>query len=612
VPARPGNPCDIGCNVAGKCTDTGLPDPAGTVLPLPAGACTPGTPGHCTEFQLSCAAGGVGTCTVDSGVMLTNGTSCVTPGATGEPVCCGGSCVDVDTSTADCGACGVSCGTGAGVTSTCTGGVCQSCTAGAPCVPLAPFNPCDKGSTVCNGSKATCVDTGVPASSGTRCGAGIDVCDGKGVCTCPNEACGSCSDNTQCIAANGTGGVQVLCCGGSCNDVQVPCDTPPTPTDPLGQCSVGVSQCTGGAVTCAATGQLQPDGTRCGQSLEKVCLAGSCVNSQYGPCKVNADCVPGGCLDGICLGTIRNPGVVTCGFPTTCTSAQGCSGGGPFTPAPLVCGNKGTGGYTTCDATSDCAANQDCCGEDAAGVSLTQICYPRRTPGVPGSGCPIVEPNQPVSVSLVCDPLDATNASCPTGSTCTVGGSAGFGCVCPDGSGPARYCRDHDGDGDGDPNFEILQCGSLPPPAGYTTSCLDCCDSDARQFFGSTFCSSLPSNPSNDPGFPESCGTFLYNCQPNPDPNGSPVECDPATHVANQSIGLNCTIQTFQCMPDGRGGCFASCSSTGTDPGCESGSCQTLQTDVCGGTATLISETCDAACDNTPVVSITTQPQGCF
>jgi hypothetical protein len=487
---------------------------------------------------------------------------------------------------------------------------------GAACTPTAPSNPCDRGSTVCNGSTGACVDTGTPAASGTRCGPGSDVCDGTGICTCPNQACGSCSDKSQCFPFNGPGTVQVLCCAGNCNDVQQPCDTPPTATDPFGQCHVGVNQCVNGGVTCEATGQLEPDGTQCGQSLEEVCLGGNCVQQQYGPCTVDSDCVPGGCLQGVCLGTISNPGVVSCGFPTTCSSSEGCSGGSPVAPAPLVCGNLKTGGFVTCDATSDCAAGQDCCFEDAAAESLTQLCYPRKTAGVPGSGCPIVQPNAPVSVSLVCDPLDPTNAACPAGSACRTTGAGGggespFGCVCPDGSGVVRYCRDNDGDGDGDPNHQIWQCSSAPAPAGYVGSCNDCCDSDPRQFFGSSFCDSVPSLPPADPSEPTSCGTFLYSCAPNPNPGGDTIGCDLTTHTRN-SLSLDCTLQGVTCTPNAAGGCDTTCSIAGGFF-CEGGNggCQWENTQVCGGTGTLVSVACSPACDGSFTQTNTPVPQAC-
>jgi hypothetical protein len=174
-----------------------------------------------------------------------------------------------------------------------------------------------------------------------------------------------------------------------------------------------------------------------------------------------------------------------------------------------------------------------------------------------------------------------------------------------------------DGDGDGDPNNQVVTCGT--PPPGFITSCADCCDSDPSQFFGSTKCdsvASLAASPTLAPG-PNLCGTFNYNCQNNPNPNGDPVLCDFTTHtVPNQFFPQNCqqTAATICTANTTTGSCDPTCTGMGTGPLPDSnciGACQWMNTDVCGGTAVIVNTICNPACDGTSVVTSSPGSQGC-
>ena len=209
-------------------------------------------------------------------------------------VLCAGRCVDPTSDPANCGGCGVSCGT-SGV---CVGGVCTGVA-------------CAGGLTWCSGS---CVNT---ASSTAHCGRcnnpcapGLDCVSGvcrlgtcamgllrcSGACVNPNfdgQNCGACNrvcpGGTQCragacVSVCGTGG---LFCGGVCVD---------SLTDPS---------------NCGACGRVCGSGTRCNRgSCDALCGAGQvlcssgCANVLTDPmncgrcgaaCGIGSTCVLGGC-----------------------------------------------------------------------------------------------------------------------------------------------------------------------------------------------------------------------------------------------------------------------------------------------------------------------------
>lgn len=177
-----GETCPFACS-AGKCT----------------GECVPSSRDCDGQTPLSCA----------TNATWLRGTTCA--GDCNKGICCGsttptlcnGTCVDPQTSNANCGGCGVQCSTAGG--KSCRAGVCQ----------------CPAGMTDCSG---TCVSL---TTSSTNCGGCGKVCAAgrtcqTGVCACPSgtlECNGVCTnvqaDNANCGACGVTCGA-ATCYAGTC------------------------------------------------------------------------------------------------------------------------------------------------------------------------------------------------------------------------------------------------------------------------------------------------------------------------------------------------------------------------------------------------------------
>jgi|GEM_PF-5195192 len=163
------------------------------------GECTPSTLDCDGKTPLSCATNGTWlrgtTCTSD----CNKGACC----STSAPNACNGTCVDLQTSNTNCGACGVPCSTAGG--QSCRLGLCQ----------------CATGMTDCSGtcaslatSSANCGQCGLACEGGRTCQAGL--------CLCPSgtkECLGICA-NVQSDKANcGECGISCgdsICYGGTC------------------------------------------------------------------------------------------------------------------------------------------------------------------------------------------------------------------------------------------------------------------------------------------------------------------------------------------------------------------------------------------------------------
>jgi hypothetical protein len=156
---------------------------------------------------------------------------------------CGGACVDLTTSNANCGACGQACSAG----SNCVAGACE----------------CGNGLLDCG---AGCVDT---ESDGANCGACAAACPGARACSL-----GACS---------GACAPGLVACGRSCVDTQTSpfhcgdCDR----ACGAGQtCVVGACQCGAGQTLCGgACVDLQTDAANCGAcaaACAGTCTAGVC------------------------------------------------------------------------------------------------------------------------------------------------------------------------------------------------------------------------------------------------------------------------------------------------------------------------------------------------
>ncbi len=224
--------------------------------------------------------------------------------------CCNQQCVNVDTSAADCGACGNICTNANGST---------SCVSGA-CVPV-----CDPGFGDCNQKPA----------------------DGCEADTTTTSSCGSCG--TACSVANGT----PTCTSGSC----------------LIACDPGFADCDKNALANGCEVSLKTDPSNCG-ICGKVCPV-SQPNCSNGACA--AACAPGygdcdsnttnGCESNLAQSG-QNCG--TCG--NACSASQYCNGGGC-----AVCGSGKSDcdkdGSNACEATlasdpNNCGTCGKKCGSD--------------------------------------------------------------------------------------------------------------------------------------------------------------------------------------------------------------------------------------------------------
>ena len=330
----------------------------------------------------------------------------------------------------------------------------------------------------CGGCETLSPAEGTPCTGpGGGC-PGIYACTGADAdtvaCNAPAaNACGGCTalaaaPKSPCTATGGCAGTYVCAAGNDAVTCTPTCPAESTCSGGACVCSAGLSMCNGACVNemtdsnnCGACfsgcvgpaapgfvceqgfctcGPTTPDGTVCYYELPNqaipsniyaTCLGGACLLTMMsGRCTTDAECVPGGCVDGVCLGTIAltGPGgapIVSCNDALLqCT--DGCSFPTVINPTPVACGNLGTGSFISCDSPDDCGPNEDCCQTFNPGLELTQECYPE-TNGVVGSACPALVNNETeTTAAIVCDPR--TPNYCPAGQTCQPGGTYAFVC----------------------------------------------------------------------------------------------------------------------------------------------------------------------------------------
>jgi hypothetical protein len=238
--------------------------------------CASGTCG-CPAGSPMNGCGGCGTaCSIAGGVCQGSSCVCVNPnpadgGTTTDFRACGGQCVDVLTSTQDCGACGHACATGG----KCANGTC--------------ICPAAQGA-VCNGA---CSDLATDAANcgacGAACGVGMACVASSCVCAAGFKMCnGACTDVTGDI--NNCGGCSMACMTGQAC-VASSC-----------VCGTGFKMCNGACID--VTGDIH----NCG-GCSVACMAGqACVASVCGPpqygCNGLLTCEWGICVPGVgpCLG----------------------------------------------------------------------------------------------------------------------------------------------------------------------------------------------------------------------------------------------------------------------------------------------------------------------
>ncbi len=205
--------------------------------------------------------------------------------ATGQNLC-GTACVNLQTDTANCGACGTACATGL----VCTAGVCA----------------CATGTTLCSGRCVnTLTDTANCGACGTACGAGLVCTAGRCVCPAGQNLCGG-----RCVTlttdASNCGACGTVCPSGAA-------------------CTAGACVCSAGLTACGSTCvNLTSSNTNCG-ACGRTCLTGTtCSTSVCRPTndsRASATVLTLGVGETTVAGTTANASVdsptPSCGAATT-------------------------------------------------------------------------------------------------------------------------------------------------------------------------------------------------------------------------------------------------------------------------------------------------------
>lgn len=255
-------------------------------------------------------------------------------------VSCSGACVDVLTSSTNCGQCGRACAAG------------QSCTAGT-CTCLGGGTDCGGGCVDTSTSNTHCGACGRACGTGEQCSAGTCQCTG-GLTSCA----GTCTDTNSNADHCGTCGVAcpdgLLCSLGQCKTM---CDPGLTGCGPSGQNCVDLNSDEFNCGSC---------GTQCGSGKE--CVGGSCVCSDG-----RTDCGAAGCVD-------TTSDALHCnGCGVACAVGQSCEGGQCRCPdGETVCGGA-------CVDTSSDGMHCGGCNQPCAGTCVGGMCM-GGTGGAGGSG----------------------------------------------------------------------------------------------------------------------------------------------------------------------------------------------------------------------------------
>ena len=307
----------------------------------------------------------------------------------------------------------------------CTNGACATCTPNCTGKCSGPdgcngtcYATCPTGQTCGAVTANVC---GCAPSCTNKCGGASDGCNGT--CT------GQCSGNSICQSGACQSCGSLTACNGSCVNLQ---------SDPINCGSCGDATCFSNGMGCSAGQCVCTANTPSGRSCTRpgqtrgTCWGGACVlPAFFSGCNTAADCVPGGCTGGYCLGTIDTAGLVSCtnndGSYQICYTPQGCSPG-TLTEQALCGDGNGGAGLFTCDGPSDCPGDSDCCTQ--VGPAVGSFCVARSQSGVIGSGCLALQPNPAGPQSgVLCDPLNPTT-TCPTGKSCVTNGGTQVGSLC--------------------------------------------------------------------------------------------------------------------------------------------------------------------------------------
>jgi hypothetical protein len=332
--------------------------------------------------------------------------------------------INLNASTANCGACGAACQV-ANATPACVNAACQvsSCNLGFADCDHNPQNGCETlltTSTDCGGCGVACARPHGTASCATgtctlaQCNPGYFDCDGNPANGCEAMPCANashCASGAGCTSGVCTSG---FCAAPVCNDgVKNGAETGVDCGGSCAPCGVGLGCGTAadcGSGVCAGGACQAPtctDGVKNGAESGADCGGGACAPCADGVgCLVGGDCGSGVCTTGHCQAPACNDGVkngaetaVDCGGGACPPCAVGKACGAGADCADLVCASgicqiascsdgvqNGTetdvdcgGPCTACAAAAHCHASSDC----TSGVCVNGFCQaPTCTDGV--------------------------------------------------------------------------------------------------------------------------------------------------------------------------------------------------------------------------------------
>jgi hypothetical protein len=295
-----------------------------------------------------------------------DGFVCKNGACTCSKTLCNGACIDTQSDTANCGACGHAC---SGATPYCQSGQCTC---------PSPYTVCGNQCVPLDGSPDNCGACGNKCTGGTACAGGKCVCLGSnqqlcsGVCVTTGSdpqncgGCGNvCTDIKQCVGGSCTCPSGTSDCGGVCKSLK-------TDSNNCGSCGnacTGGEQCSNGQCVCPSwlkdcggtCVDTNSDANNCGScgttcSSDKMCAGGGCQ------CNYLASWVD--CGGGVCVNLGTDPN--NCGnCGVACTGGKICSSNFCQCPAGVAdCGG------TCADTKTDpahcgscniaCAPTQDC------------------------------------------------------------------------------------------------------------------------------------------------------------------------------------------------------------------------------------------------------------
>jgi hypothetical protein len=368
---------------------------------------------------------------------------------------CSGTCVDEQTDSSNCGACGHAC----------TGG--QTCQAGA-CACLAPAVSCSGTCVDEQTSLSNCGACGTACATGAACTAGACVCpttnpdacgasctnkqtDSSNCGTCGNvcltgQACasGTCTSTTSCLNTAPTCGGSVInsCtsqdyCGASGNcqgaNAGMVCDNPIGATCIAGVCGCqpGQGNVSGYCTDCASMNMILC-GTACVSPTSSQTNCGASGNCQGANAGVN--CTGGNCTSGVCscpVGTGEILCASGCIDPATSSTNCGATGNCQGTNAGIACTSGAICNGTTCVSTPANPCGYSGCTTAPNNEGYGFMCCPNAADG--GVECNAVNTGGTSSCSNQCG---ISGKPCCPGNTCgTIDPTNSMGITCTAGAG---------------------------------------------------------------------------------------------------------------------------------------------------------------------------------